>query len=99
MTASRPGFAHPFGAGPSVTRPSPRPDVFERPVFGEPARAQPYARLDGTVLHAQRKTVVVTGQEFVAARVRTAGFGVDVCLPADGARPLPPAGGVIAGTV
>jgi hypothetical protein len=68
-------------------------------VFGEPEQAQAYARLNGTVLRAQRKTVAVTGHGFVAARVRTAGFDVDVCLPADDGRELPQPGNVIAGTV
>lgn len=47
-------------------------------VFGNPKQAEAYARLNGTVLRAQRKTVVATGQEFVAARVRTVGFEADV---------------------
>lgn len=68
-------------------------------VFGDPEQAQAYARLNGTVLRAQRKTVAATGQEFVAVRVRTVGFEVDVCLPVDGAGELPSAGNVIAGTV
>ncbi|WP_139307184.1 hypothetical protein [Micromonospora pattaloongensis] len=68
-------------------------------VFGEPEQARAYARLNGRVLRAQRKTVAVTGREFVAARVRTAGFEVDVCLPADATGEVPRAGSVIAGTV
>jgi hypothetical protein len=68
-------------------------------VFGPPKKAQAYARLNGTVLHAQRHTVVATGQQFVVARVRTAGFEVDLCLSADDARELPRAGNVVGGTV
>ncbi|NJC83179.1 hypothetical protein [Planosporangium mesophilum] len=68
-------------------------------VFGDPEQVQAYARLNGTVLRAQRKAVAVTGQEFVVARVRTAGFEVDVCLSADDVRELPRPGNVIGGTM
>ncbi|MFD2767075.1 hypothetical protein [Micromonospora eburnea] len=68
-------------------------------VFGEPAQAQAYARLNGTVLGAEPRTVTATGQRFVAARVRTAGFEADVCLPAGDAGGVPQPGNVVAGTV
>ncbi|MEU2610282.1 hypothetical protein ABZ570_01640 [Micromonospora sp. NPDC007271] len=68
-------------------------------VFGEPAQAQAYARLNGTVLGARPLTVTATGQRFVAARVRTVGFEADVCLSAGDVRELPRPGNVIAGTV
>jgi hypothetical protein len=66
-------------------------------VFGPPEDAQAYARLTGTVRHARRLRVAATGREFLAARVRTAGFAVDLCLPA-GEHNLQP-GNVIGGTV
>lgn len=59
-------------------------------VFGDPAEAGSGARLAGTVLHAERRTVARTGQEFTIARVRTAGFEADVCLAAS-EHPAPPA--------
>lgn len=72
-------------------------------VFGAPADAEAYARLNGTVLSAERRTTSLTGQEFIAARVRTAGFEVDLCLPAGIALPggfdVPGPGNVIGGTV
>jgi hypothetical protein len=66
-------------------------------VFGAPEDAQAYARLTGTVRQARRLRVTATGQEFTAARVQTAGFEVDLCLPA-GEHTLQP-GNVIGGTV
>jgi hypothetical protein len=67
-------------------------------VFGaQDARA--YARLHGTVLHAQRHTVAATGQSFVAARVRTTGFEVDLCLPATEVTSAVQPGNVVGGTV
>jgi hypothetical protein len=60
---------------------------------------QPYARLNGLVLGADVRTVTATGQRFVAARVRSAGFKADVCLPADDSTVAPMPGSVIAGTV
>lgn len=66
-------------------------------VFGAPEDAQAIARLTGTVRHARRLRVSATGQEFLTARVRTAGFEVDLCLPAGG-HDLQP-GNVVGGTV
>jgi hypothetical protein len=65
-------------------------------VFGPAEQAQAYARLNGVVLHAGERTVTATGRRFVAARVRTAGLDLDICLP-DG--PVPEPGNVIGGTV
>jgi hypothetical protein len=65
-------------------------------VFGPAEQAQAYARLNGTVLHAGRRTVAATGQQFVTARVRTVGLDLDLCLPAG---PVPEPGNVIGGTV
>jgi len=65
-------------------------------VFGPADQAEAYARLHGTVLDAQERTVAATGQRFVAARVRTAGFDLDLCHPA---WRVPQAGNIIGGTV
>ncbi len=67
-------------------------------VFGAPGQARPHARLAGTVLQSEVRTNQLTGQQFVAARVRTVGFETHVCFPADG-RPAPREGSVIHGTV
>jgi hypothetical protein len=61
------------------------------------ADGEPYARLNGVVLSAERRTVAATGGEFSVARVRTVGFQADLCLPPE--LPTPEAGNVIAGTV
>jgi len=68
-------------------------------VSGDPVQATAYARLNGTVLGARRRTVAATGRQFVTARVRTAGFEVDVCLPGDAVAALPRPGSILAGTV
>ncbi|MEU0561532.1 hypothetical protein [Dactylosporangium sp. NPDC006015] len=68
-------------------------------VFGAPENAEAYARLNGTVLHAARKTVAATGQQFITARVQCGVFETDVCLPAAADTPDPVPGNVIAGTV
>jgi hypothetical protein len=68
-------------------------------VFNSGTAAQAYARLGGVVLFADVRTVVETGQRFIAARVRSAGFEADVCLPAHADSAAPAAGSVIAGTV
>ncbi|HCT76212.1 MAG TPA: hypothetical protein DGG94_04105 [Micromonosporaceae bacterium] len=66
-------------------------------VFGRPEQAQAHARLCGTVLAAGQRTVAATGQSFIVARVRTAGFDTDVCLPGTFAVPEP--GNIIGGEV
>jgi hypothetical protein len=66
-------------------------------VFGDPAQAEAYARINGTVLHAERRTVATTGHEFIVARIRTLGFELDMCLPGTVA-PVPEPGNVIGGT-
>lgn len=68
-------------------------------VFGVPEDAEAYARLNGTVLHAARRTVVATGQQFIAARVHCGVFETDVCLPVDADTVDPAPGNVVAGTV
>jgi hypothetical protein len=68
-------------------------------VFGPPEQAQAYARLHGTVLHAERRTVAATGQLFIVARVRTVGFEADLCLPATAVGPIPQPGNIIGGEV
>lgn len=57
----------------------------------------PVALLHGTVLRASRRRVTLTGQEFVAARVRTAPGEVDLCLPGGVGEVRP--GNVVAGGV
>ncbi len=73
-------------------------------VFGDPAQAEAYARINGTVLHAERRMVAATGHQFVVARIRTLGLELDMCLPdahdehdAEVA-PVPQPGNVIGGT-
>lgn len=66
--------------------------------FGPADQAEAYARLHGTVLQAQRRTVAATGQSFIVARVRTVGFDVDLCLPAAGVE-LPQPGNIVGGQV
>jgi hypothetical protein len=65
-------------------------------VFGPAEQAEAYARLNGTVLRAERRTVAATGGRFVVARVRTAGLDLDLCLPTP---VVPEPGAIIAGTV
>lgn len=72
---------------------------FSYGVFASKGEPQAYARLAGTVVHAERRTVRQTGQGFTVARVRTTGFEVDLCMAAT-EHPHPPApGSIIAGTV
>jgi hypothetical protein len=69
-------------------------------VFVEPAHAAAFAILSGTILTAERRTVVQTGQQILLAEIRTAGgFEVTVCLEGAAHSGLPPVGGVISGTV
>ncbi len=68
-------------------------------LFGDPAGGTAHATLAGTVLSAQRRTTVQTGQAFHAAQVQTAGFVADVCFPAPGGDAPPLPGQVVAGTV
>jgi hypothetical protein len=68
-------------------------------IFGDPAEAEPWARLNGTVLASRSATVDVTGQSFHAVRVRTVGMEVDVCLAAVDHPTAPEPGAVVAGTV
>jgi hypothetical protein len=67
-------------------------------MFGPEEDANATAWLAGTVLRAERRTVRLTQQEFVVARVRTVGFEADVCLPG-GQIGVPEPGNVIAGEV
>jgi hypothetical protein len=67
--------------------------------FGTGDAANAYARLNGVVLTADIRTVALTGQRFMAARVRSTGFEAAVCLPADERTVAPATGAVIAGTV
>jgi hypothetical protein len=95
----------------STGDPGPRPDHYEPDwvwpprmadesfiptgMFGTGDEVQPVALLNGTVRYAERRTTMLTGQDFVVARVRTAGFEADVCLPSGTAVPLP---GVVVST-
>jgi hypothetical protein len=68
--------------------------------FLDPGHAQASALMSGTVLSAERRTVIQTGQEIVIAEVRTAGgLVVTVCLEGAAHSGLPPIGGIISGTV
>jgi hypothetical protein len=68
-------------------------------LFADPAQARAHATLAGTVLRAERRTVRQTGQDFIVARVRTAGFDADLCLSAADHPATPEPGNIIAGTV
>lgn len=68
-------------------------------VFGDAAQAEPYARLNGTVLRSRTCRNSVTGAAFHVARVRTVGFEADVCLAADEHPQAPAVGAVVGGTV
>lgn len=68
-------------------------------VFGPPEAAEAYAKIAGTVLRAEKRRTDATGQTFVVARLRTAGFEVDMCLPAAENEEPPLVGQVIAGIV
>jgi hypothetical protein len=69
-------------------------------VFVEPTDAHAFAILSGTILSAERRTVVQTGQQILVAEVRSAGgFEVTVCLEGAAHTGVPPVGGVISGTV
>ena len=50
-------------------------------VFADPAQARARARLSGTVLDAARHVCALTGQPFIVAAVRTAGFEVACAWP------------------
>jgi hypothetical protein len=57
------------------------------------------ARLSGTVLEADRAVCTLTGQPFIIASVRTAGFEADMCLAGSEHPNLPVLGNIISGTV
>ncbi|MEV6287372.1 hypothetical protein [Kribbella sp. NPDC051770] len=83
--------------------PGPRPEHYEADWVWPPRMAaesfipsgmfggevQPLAAVNGRVRYAERRTTMLTGQDFVVARVVTAGFEADVCFPAEVAAPLP----------
>jgi hypothetical protein len=97
----------------STGDPGPRPDHYEDDWTWPPRMAaesfiptgmfasddglQPLALLNGTVRYAERRTTMLTSQDFVVARIQTAGFQTDLCLPATVAVPLP--GTVVAAEV
>jgi hypothetical protein len=68
-------------------------------VFNSPETMHAQARLNALVLAADIRTVSMTGQRFIAARVRSAGFEADVCMPADESTAPPSPGNIVAGTV
>jgi hypothetical protein len=67
--------------------------------FAEPAKAQPHARLTGTVVKAERRVCRLTGNQFTVAITRTAGFEADVCLAGDEHPEVPAPGAIISGIV
>lgn len=68
--------------------------------FAEPANANAFAVMSGTILTAERRTVIQTSQEILLAEIRTAGgFAVTVCLEGAVYSGLPPTGGIVSGTV
>lgn len=58
-----------------------------------------YARLAGTVLEADVRTVGITGRRFVHAEVRTVGFDAHVCMPHVEGAAVPVPGNVLSGVV
>ncbi|GAB3829585.1 hypothetical protein [Kribbella italica] len=58
-------------------------------LFGADNETEPLALLNGTIRYAERRTTMLTGQDFVVARAHTAAFEADICLPADHPVPLP----------
>lgn len=68
-------------------------------VFGDAAQAEPFARLNGTVLRSRTCRNSLTGGVFQVARVRTVGFEADVCLAASEHPHAPAPGSVVAGRV
>jgi len=65
-------------------------------LFGEP---NAHARLYGTVLVSERRTVSDTGKSVVVVAVRTVGFTARICIPGDSLATDPAAGNVVGGTV
>ena len=65
-------------------------------VFGTP---DAHARLHGTVISSQRRTVVLTGQEIVVSLVQSVGFTASMCSPADDLPWLPSPGNILGGSV
>ena len=68
-------------------------------VFLKPDQAGSSALLSGTILAAERRTVIQTGQQILVAEVRTAGFDVTVCLEGAAHKEMPPVGGILSGSV
>ena len=68
-------------------------------VFADPAQAGSRALLSGTVLDAARHVCALTGQPFIVAAVRTAGFEAALCLAAGDHPEVPVPGNIISGTV
>ncbi|MEO6349032.1 MAG: hypothetical protein ABIP53_00055 [Candidatus Limnocylindrales bacterium] len=68
-------------------------------VFEQPDVATAFARLHGTVVTADLRTNSLTGQRFIAARVRSSGFEADLCMSAREHAIVPGPGAVVGGTV
>jgi hypothetical protein len=64
-----------------------------------PEQADAHGRLSGIVLGAERRTVGLSGQDFIVVRVRSAGFDLDLCMATSEHETVPAAGSVVAGTV
>ena len=91
------GTSAPDAAGPAGT--SDTASFIPFGAFAEPAKAQPHARLTGTVVKAERRINRLTGQPFTVAITRTAGFEADVCLSSYEHPEIPAPGAVITGVV
>jgi hypothetical protein len=68
-------------------------------LFADIVQNRSRARLSGTVLDARHHVCVLTGQPFIVAAVRTAGFSADLCLAASEHPDMPVPGNIISGTV
>lgn len=67
--------------------------------FGLFAKADAHARLHGRVLEVERKAVALTGQEFLAVTLRTAGFEPTLCVPVTSLPTVPRPGHILGGSV
>lgn len=67
-------------------------------VFGPAEQSEAFARLNGTVLRAERRRNEYSGQDFVVADVQSAGFTVTLCLSA-AEHDVPQPGTVVSGVV
>jgi hypothetical protein len=86
------------GADPAAARLASR-SFISFGALGPAEDASAYARLAGVVVHAERRVNSLSGGAFHVARVVTAGFETDVCIPEVARRGTPGVGRVVSGDV